>query len=142
MSPQPAAGGGAATVGGRRPAEHGVVSLEWVLALPLLVLAVVGLLEVAGVLRDVLLVHDAARAGARAAATSTGSASVEAAVGDGLDAVEPTVTVSPTDRTAGDLVEVRVSLDREVGPVTHTISARAVARVEPVVAPGARGPGP
>ncbi len=117
--------------------QQGVASLEWVLALPLLALALAGVLSVAGVVRDALLVHEAARAGVRAAATSTGSADVERAVERALPSSGGhRVTVRPTDRRDGDLVEVTVVLDRTVGPVTHELRATAIARVEPAVRPG------
>lgn len=119
-----------------RRGQQGVVSLEWVLALPLLALAVAGLLEVAGVVRDSLLVHEAARAGVRAAATSTGGAAVEDAVGRSLAGAAHEVTVVPRQRTDGDLVEVTVVLERTLGPVTHRLRASTFARVEPAV--GAR----
>jgi hypothetical protein len=116
-----------------RHGQQGVVSLEWVLVLPLLVLAVAGILEVAGVVRDTLLVHEAARAGVRAAATSTGSAAVEEAVGHSLPGAGHEVAVAPHERADGDLVEVTVVLERRLGPVTHRLSAAATARVEPAV---------
>ena len=140
MSTHVAAGGqppaGACPRRFRGHGEGAVVSLEWVLALPLLALVVVGLLEVGGIVRDVLLLHDAARAGARAAATSTGTASVQDAVTASVGDLDPHVEVTPRDRAAGMLVEVHVSVDRSLGPVTHPLSARAVARVEPAVTPG------
>ena len=136
---RPAApGGDHAVAAGRRPcsrAQDGVVSLEWVLALPLLAIAVMGLLEVVGVARDALVVHEAARAGARAAATSTGTSPVQEAVAASLPERDPAITVAPVQRTAGDVVEVSVSIERRVGPVVHPVSARAVARVEPAVGP-------
>ena len=136
MSAATSAGGHPSAGADRRErGQEAVVSLEWVLALPLLALVVVGLLEVGGIVRDVLLLHDAARAGARAAATSTGTASVQDAVAASAGALDPHVEVAPRDRTAGTLVEVRVSVERDLGPVTHPLSARAVARVEPAVTP-------
>jgi Flp pilus assembly protein TadG len=140
MSTHAAAGG--QPPAGARPRQRGqeaVVSLEWVLALPLLALVVVGLLEVGGVVRDVLLLHDAARAGARAAATSTGTGAVREAVDASAGALEPHVEVVPRDRSAGELVEVTVTVERDLGPVTHLLTARAVARVEPAITPGPAG---
>jgi hypothetical protein len=119
-----------------RLGQRGVVSLEWVLALPLLALAVTGILEVAGVVRDGLLAHEAARAGVRAAATSTGTDAVEAAVERSLRGAVHEVTVSPRERSDGDLVEVTVVLERTLGPVTHRLDASATARVEPAVGTG------
>jgi hypothetical protein len=120
--------------------QRGVVSLEWVLALPLLALAVTGILEVAGVVRDGLLTHEAARAGVRAAATSTGTDAVEAAVERSLRGAVHDVTVSPHERSDGDLVEVTVVLERTLGPVTHRLDASATARVEPAVGTGTAPP--
>lgn len=146
MSTRPAGGGprsvagpadspGTPTRGPRGRGQRGVVSLEWVLALPLLVLAVAGILEVAGVVRDALLVHDAARAGVRAAATSSGTTAVESAVVRSLPGRAHEVVVTPRRRSDGDQVEVEVVLERTLGPVTHRLRASAIARVEPAVAP-------
>jgi Flp pilus assembly protein TadG len=134
----------------------GSVTLEWVLVLPLVALAVAGILEVGAVIRDALVVNDAARVGARAAATSTGDAEVRRAVATVLP--DARVAVRPLDRRDGDVVRVRVELTRTVGGgVAHRLRATAVARTEPVVGlarpptplPGGgpparddRGPGP
>lgn len=111
-----------------------MLSLEMVLLLPLLVVLASLLLELAGLTRDVLVVHEAARAGARAAATSSGTAIPERAAGDAapeLDDLE--VVVRPADRRDGDLVTVEVTTQRRIGPTTHQIHASTVARVEPGV---------
>jgi len=121
-------GAGPATGG-----EAGALSLEAVMVLPILALLALGLLEVVGVARDVLMLHEAARAGARAAATTTGVGPVESAVREAVPEVPLQVRVSPESRRDGDLVRVEVGLDRQVGPVTHRLRARAVARVEPTV---------
>jgi hypothetical protein len=119
----------------RRSADaDGILSLEAVLILPVLALLVLGLLQVAAVARDVLLLHEAARAGARVAATTTGAAAPERAAraaAPELSALR--VEVDPRARRAGDLVTVRVTSVRSIGPVTHRLSARAVAHVEPSV---------
>ncbi len=116
--------------------EAGVLSLEAVLVLPILALLALGLLEVVGVVRDVLLLHEGARAGVRAAATTTGVAPVEQAVREAVPDVPVVVTVSPATRRDGDLVRVELVLDRKVGPVTHRLRASGVARVEPAVGTG------
>lgn len=136
--------GGQAPAGARPRAQdqEAVVSLEWVLALPLLALAVMGVLEVAGIARDALLVHEAARAGVRAAATSTGTEAVRVAVDETLTGRGPEVEVRPRVRAAGELVTVTVTLERSIGPVSHPVQARAVARVEPALRPGAGSPAP
>lgn len=114
--------------------QDGVLSLEAVWILPLLVLLGSGLLLVVGVGRDVLVAHEAARAGARAAATSTGADAVHVAVRRAGPELEFDVRVEPLDRRDGDVVTVTVTTERQVGPLTHVIGAEAVARVEPVVA--------
>jgi hypothetical protein len=115
-----------------RDPTGGSVTLEWVLVLPLLALAVAGILEVGAVVRDALLVHDAARLGVRAAATSTGDADVRRAVAGVLPHAR--VDVQPHHRRDGDLVRVRVELTRSLGGISHRLRATAVARTEPVVA--------
>ena len=103
------------------------------LVLPILALLVVGLLEVAGLVRDVLLAHEAARVGARVAATTTGSDPVVTAAQEAAPELDLDASVSPVVRGDGDLVTVTVSAARAIGPVTHRIHAQAVSRVEPAV---------
>ncbi len=122
-----------------RHPESGVLSLEAVWALPLLVLLGVGFLHTVGVARDVLVAHEAARAGARIAATTSGRTPVVAAVRQAAPELDAEVTVTPTARRDGDVATVRVEVRRRVGPMEHTIAAEAVARVEPAVG---RGHGP
>jgi hypothetical protein len=124
-----------------RHAETGALSLEAVLVLPVLALLVIGLLGVVGVVRDVLVLHEAARVGARAAATTSGAAPVVRAVEQAVPELpDVRVTVTPTTRRDGDLVRVLVEVDRRLGPVTHRLRATTVARVEPVVGPAASSP--
>jgi len=114
--------------------ERGMLSLEAVLVLPVLAVLVIGLLQVAGIARDLLVLHEAARAGARAASTTSGtSAPTDAARRAAPELARLEVDVRPAHRRAGQLVTVRVSSTRSIGPVTHTLRARAVAQVEPVV---------
>lgn len=110
-----------------------MLSLEVVLLLPAISLLVVGVLGVAVVVRDVLLVHEAARVGVRTAATTTGTTQVAAAVDAAVPELDVAVAVTPHTRRDGDLVTVEVTSRRQLGPVTHPIRARAVARVEPAV---------
>lgn len=111
-----------------------MLSLEAVLVLPVLALLIVGVLHVAVVVRDVLVIHEAARAGARVAATTTGYAPVAAAARQAAPELPGLrVSVTPTHRRDGDLVRVEVTTIRPVGPVRHELRARAVARVEPTV---------
>jgi Flp pilus assembly protein TadG len=138
-SARPCGGGPAA--GGPPSSEAGALSLEAVLVLPILALLVGGLLGMVGVVRDVLILHEAARAGARAAATTTGTDPVVRAVRQAAPELpDVRVRVTPTSRRAGDLVRVRVHVDRSLGPVSHRLRASTVARVEPVVGSGT-GPG-
>lgn len=115
--------------------QAGVLSLEAVWVLPVLALLIVGLVLTLGLVRDVLLLHEAARVGARTAVTTTGADPVVAAAREAAPELQLTVHVHPVARRDGDLVTVRVHATRTIGPVAHRLSARAVGRVEPVVAP-------
>jgi hypothetical protein len=122
------------TGGCARPCEQGMLSLEAVMVLPVIALVVLGLLQVAAVGRDLLLLHEAARVGARVAATTSGTSTPERAVraaAPELAGLE--VAVVPASRRSGDLVLVEVRAVRRIGPVTHGLSASAVAQVEPIV---------
>ncbi|MCC5949223.1 MAG: hypothetical protein JJT89_12285 [Nitriliruptoraceae bacterium] len=110
--------------------------------LPVLALLLLSLLQAAVVVRDVLVLHEAARAGARVAATTAGSEGVRAAAVAAAPELEITVHTHPPTRRAGQLVTVTVATERRIGPVTHQLRARAVAVVEPIVgapAPAASG---
>ncbi len=114
--------------------EDGALSLEAVLVLPVVALLVLGLLQVAAFGRDLLLLHEAARAGARAAATTTGTDAprrAAAAAVPELDGLE--VEVVPAARRTGDLATVTVRATRRFGPVERELSARVVVHVEPTV---------
>ncbi|MDX1620300.1 MAG: TadE/TadG family type IV pilus assembly protein [Nitriliruptorales bacterium] len=113
--------------------QDGVLSLEFALALPMLLLAVLAALQGLALGRDVLIVHEAARAGARAAATSTGSGAVDAAISEALDGRDADRTISPPERKTGDLVVVTVVLTSRIGPQELEVSATSAARVEPGV---------
>jgi hypothetical protein len=132
--------------GGLRPpccsrSDEGALSLEAVLVLPVLALLVTGLLGTVGMVRDVLILHEAARAGARAAATSTGAEPVaQAARLAAPELPDLQVVVTPARRRDGDLARVQVEVVRQLGPVTHRLRASTVSRVEPIVGKG--GPGP
>jgi Flp pilus assembly protein TadG len=114
--------------------EAGFLSLEWVLTLPVLIL--LGSLLLAGgfLVRDVVVLQEAARVGARVASVTPGTAAADAAARDAapeLAALD--VRVTPATRSAGDDVEVVVASTRRYGPLSHRLTARSVARVEPVV---------
>jgi hypothetical protein len=119
-------------------AEAGSLSLESVLLLPVVALLVLGLLGAVGIVRDVLVLHEAARAGARVAATTTGTEPVIRAAREAAPELPGLrVVVTPSTRRDGDLARVRVELERRLGPVTHRLRASTVARVEPAVGVGA-----
>lgn len=114
--------------------ESGMLSLEAVLVLPVLALIVLGLIQVAALGRDLLVLHEAARVGARVAATTSGTSAPERAARAAAPELRSlTIAVTPPVRSDGDLVMVEVSAEHQLGPVTRTLSARAVAQVEPVV---------
>lgn len=111
-----------------------MLSLEVVLVLPVVALLVLGLLQVAALGRDLLVLHEAARVGARVAATTTGSSAPElAARAAAPELAGLVVEVTPAVRADGDLVVVTVRAERRMGPVTRTLRADALAQVEPVV---------
>jgi hypothetical protein len=114
--------------------EGGMLSLEVVLMLPVVALLVLGLLQVAGLGRDLLVLHEAARVGARVAATTTGATAPERAARAAAPELPGLlVEVVPAVRADGDLVVVTVRVERRLGPVSRTLRAEALARVEPVV---------
>ena len=118
----------------RRADDTGMLSLEVVLILPVVAVMVVGLLQVAGLGRDLLVLHEAARVGARVAATTSGSAAPERAARAAAPELPGLVVeVAPAVRSDGDLVVVSVQAERRIGPVTRMLRAEAIARVEPVV---------
>ena len=111
-----------------------MLSLEVVMMLPIIALLVLGLLQVAAFGRDLLMLHEAARVGARVAATTSGTSAPErAARAAAPELVGLIVEVIPAVRADGDLVVVTVRAERSMGPVTRTLTAEALARVEPIV---------
>ncbi|MEX2328190.1 MAG: hypothetical protein WD575_00555 [Nitriliruptoraceae bacterium] len=118
----------------RYAGTRGSLSLESVLLLPLLAVIVAGLLQLTALLTDTLLVHEAARAAVRVAATTSEDAAVvRAATGAAPELVGLQVTVTPSDRRSGDVVRVEASVVRTLGGVEHTLRASGHARVEPAV---------
>jgi len=102
--------------------------------MPVIALLAVGLITTVMVLRDVLLVHEAARVGARVAATTLDNGIIEAAARQAapeLDHVR--VTVTPAQRGVGEVVTVTASTGRRLGPTVWQPRGRAHARVEPSV---------
>ncbi|HEX9888257.1 MAG TPA: TadE family type IV pilus minor pilin [Nitriliruptorales bacterium] len=115
-------------------ADGGLLSLEFALVVPVLFVLVFVLFELTGVARDALAVQNAAREGARVAATHAGDTEVRRAVTEALDGRVASVTVSPRLRRTGQLVRVEVHLPtRSARLASTTLRARATARVEPVV---------
>lgn len=111
-----------------------MLSLEAVLILPVIAVVLLGLLQVAALGRDLLVLHEAARVAARVAATTSGaSAPDRAARAAAPELVGLTVSVTPAVRSDGDLVLVEVTAEHRLGPVTRTLRARSIARVEPTV---------
>ena len=113
--------------------EAGVLSLEAVWVLPLFMLLGVGVLHVVGYARDVVAVHEAARAGVRAASVTQGVEGPVRAASEAAFGQDVAVTVTPQTRSFGEIVTVEVTVHRTIGPVQYPIRARAYARVEPVV---------
>lgn len=114
-----------------RESQDGVVSLEFVLLLPLLALLLGVVLQVVGVVRDVLVVQDLARQAVRVAAVSADDGRAHAVVTDRL--VEATVDVTPVRRRTGSTVHVVVRYVTDVAGQPVPIVGRATAMVEPGV---------
>lgn len=112
-----------------------MVAIEAATGIAVVLLLMLLLFHVLAFGRDVLLVHEAARAGARAAATTTSDADVVRTARAAADGTPVVVTVAPQARRAGDLATVEVRWTSTVGPFRPLLRARAVARVEPVVGP-------
>jgi Flp pilus assembly protein TadG len=122
----------------RRDPDRGQATVELALALPLVVLLLVGLVQAGLLVRDQILVVHAAREAVRAAAVDDDPAAVEQAAADAgpLDRRRLDVTVS--DRGApGSRVSVRVTYRARLrlpmlGPALDDVVLRASAtmRVE------------
>lgn len=119
----------------RAGGELGVLSLELALTVPLVFLLVLVVFHAAAVARDAVVVQDAARAGARVAATTTSHEAVVAAVSEALDGRRADVGVVPRDREPGDLVRVTVALRTRLGFRHVRLQAKAVATAEPGIEP-------
>jgi hypothetical protein len=127
----------------QRSTEDGFLSLEWVLTIP--VMAVLASLVVAAgfLVRDVLVLQEAARVGARVASTTAGDQAATWAVRDAAPELADgsiTVRISPALRRGGDQVQVEVTAERRYGPLSHRLRARSTARVEPILDAGPVGP--
>jgi Flp pilus assembly protein TadG len=119
---------------GRRPGQGGQTTAELAVVFPVVLLLALTLIQAALVLRDDLVLADAAREAARAASLDPDPARAERAA----TAVLPGATVTPAPRPAvGELVTVRVSYRSAttlplVGPLLPDprLVARATMRVE------------
>lgn len=116
-------------------AETGSLALESALALPVVALVVLAVLQVAGVVRDELLVQEAARSALRSAVSTRDAAPVVVAAEEAADGRDVVVRVVPRRRRPGDLVRVEVRLAGRLGPFRTTAVGRAAGRVEPGAGP-------
>ncbi|MEX1177924.1 MAG: TadE/TadG family type IV pilus assembly protein [Nitriliruptor sp.] len=118
--------------------EGGFLSVEWVLTVPVMAL-LAALVVAAGLLvRDVLVLQEAARVGARVASTTAGDAAVSAAVHDAAPELGGglVIRVHPRAREPGEHVEVRIATTRRYGPLSQRLAVRSTARVEPILEGG------
>lgn len=104
------------------------MALEFALLLPLVALLLFVVLQVLGVARDVLVVQDLARQGARRAAVADDT-QVHALVERRMPAA--TVRITPPDARPGRLVTVEVSTTTTAGGRSFVVTGRGTAMVEP-----------
>lgn len=125
----------------RTTSDRGQAVVELALCLPVVFVVLLGIVQVAVVVRDELLVQHAAREAARAASVSTASRSASVAATRVLDGARLVGVSVGTSTGAGIVrVEVRASTRTDVpligallGDVTHT--ATAVMAIEPLGPP-------
>jgi len=86
--------------------DRGQAAVEFAIALPLVVVLVVGVLHITVVVRDQLAIELAAREGARAAAVSAAPAASAAAAAEGATALRP-ISTSTAVSTGAVTVTVR-----------------------------------
>lgn len=111
--------------------ESGSATLEAALTLPVVAVLLLAVLQLTGVVRDELLVQEAARSALRVAVTTRTAAPVVTAAERAADGRPVVVRVVPGRRRPGDLVRVEVRLPGRVGPLRTTSIGRAAGRVEP-----------
>jgi len=117
-------------------AERGSAVVEFALILPLVLILVLGLVEVAIVARSEIQLIHAAREGARQAAVSPDTAQASAAVRKALGAAGPAARISVSRPAAiGQPAQVRVSVRHRIGaPIlggfTVDLAASASMRTE------------
>jgi hypothetical protein len=121
-----------------RADEAGFLSLEWVLTVPVMFLLAALVIAAGYLVRDLLLLQEAARVGARTASTTAGQQAVVGAVHDAAPELRGglSVAVTPLARRPGDHVVVVVTTTRRYGPLSHRLVARSTARVEPILEGG------
>lgn len=78
----------------RAHSDRGQAAVEFAIALPLVVVLVLGVVQVAVIVRDQLALELAARDGARAAAVSASPASAAAAAADAATDLDPIATTT------------------------------------------------
>lgn len=119
----------------RRAGDHGQAAVEFAIALPLVVVLVLGIVQVVLVTRDQLAVELSAREGARAAAVAAAPASAAEPAARSATGLRPivvtthtsaeTVTVDVSHRSTTDVpiigafigdVEVRASVTMQLEP--------------------------
>jgi Flp pilus assembly protein TadG len=138
-SVRPTRGGPTSSTSG----EGGFLSLEYVMVLPVLAVLLGIVLATGAVVRDVLVLQEAARVGARVASTTTGDLATRSAVHQAAPELADgalTVRITPGIRQGGDQVQVEVTAQRRYGPFDRQLRARSTARVEPIVDHGTTQP--
>ncbi|MTV24896.1 hypothetical protein FTX61_05615 [Nitriliruptoraceae bacterium ZYF776] len=143
---RPSGGGSRRPIAARRrasgardgPDHDGAVSFEAAMLLPIMAVLFTLLLVFASVGRDLIVLHEGARAGARAAATTTDDAEVVRLAREAAPELRDLdVTVVPSVRQDGDVVRVIVTTRRSyLFGIRPSLRAQAVSRVEPGVAAG------
>ncbi len=105
-------GGHAAPASRRRPprSDRGAASVEFVAVLPIAVVALLLLVQVALLVSEQLSVQHAAREGARVAAVWNDAARARDAAleAGGLDAERAEIAVEPAERSVGDPVRITI----------------------------------
>jgi len=98
----------------RRGDDGGAAALEFALVLPVLLLVVFGLIDFGRMLNAQLVISDAAREGARAAALvgqAEGEARIDSITGATIGAVERDVDECPTNPGPSDFAAATVTVD-------------------------------
>lgn len=92
--------------GPQAPRDRGQAAVEFALALPLVVLVVLGVVQLVVVVRDQLAVEVAARDGARAASVAAAPAAAASAAANRAITIRP-LTVTTSTGTSSVIVTVR-----------------------------------